>query len=50
MKKKTSIKPKKTVKKKTGAKKASAPVIKKSAWQEFCLWLHSKLTSLAFWK
>jgi hypothetical protein len=51
MKKKTSIKPKKTVAKKNSAKKTVKPVApKQSVWQNFYLWLHSKLSSFALWK
>jgi hypothetical protein len=51
MKKKTSVKPKKTVAKKNSTKKTVKPVAaKQSVWQNFSLWLHSKLSSLALWK
>jgi hypothetical protein len=51
MKKKTSIKPKKTTAKKNSAKKTVKPVAPKQfTWQNFSLWLHSKLSSFAFWK
>lgn len=55
MKKKAAIKPKKTVTKKpikkSTKKRTSRKVVKKqSAWEKFYLWLHDKLSSLAFWK
>lgn len=51
MKKKAAIKPNKTVKKKSTRKKTTRKVVKKqSAWEKFYLWLHDKLSSLAFWK
>lgn len=50
MKKKTSIKPKKTVKKTNSKKAVKVVALKQSSWQKLYLWLHSKLSSLAFWK